>query len=172
MSVTTRSSRMSTRAQRLALAVATTTVALSGAVMATGAASAAPTVAQGSVPYTPTITKTPGVGCFAVVTATKLPQTRSGSYRVKVDVKRSGLNCGDFYLAVNWKNTSTGGSGGQVQKVDARGDTTFPDNILEGFGFAPGAGKVDSTITTYSKYDEEGDVALPNIPGRANFTLS
>ena len=106
-----------------------------------------------------------------MIKATKLPQTRSGAYQVKVDIKRFGSNCGDFYLAVNWKNTTTGGSDGQIQKVDAQGNTGFPGNVLEGFGFAPQPGKVISTITTYSKYDEEGDIALPNIPGKARFTL-
>ncbi|GGF42327.1 hypothetical protein [Williamsia phyllosphaerae] len=172
MFVSTRSSRTSNRPSRVVLGVAAMTMALSGTLLATGAASAAPTLSHGSVPYTPTITKTPGAGCSAVIGATKLPQTRPMDYRVKVDIKRFGRNCGSFLLAVKWTNTTTGGTGGQYQTVLPDGSVEgFSDNILDGFGFAPGAGRITSTITTYSKSDEEGEIALPNIPGRSIFTL-
>ncbi|MGJ0121220.1 hypothetical protein ACQ7HM_18600 [Williamsia sp. MIQD14] len=160
---------------RLHTLIAATVVAagaVTGAAGAATAAPAAPTVYTGAVPYSPTLTVTPGFACFAVINATKLPQTRAMDYRVKVQISRFGANCGAFKLAVNWRNLTTGGHDGQIQTVRPDGSIEgFPDNILDGFGFAPGAGRVESTITTYSKYDESGDIKLPNLPGRATFSL-
>lgn len=170
MNAPTRPTRLTRSMQRAALVVAATTTAVIGAAGATSVAEAAPYT--GAVPYTPTITTTPGAGCSAVITATKLPQTVANQYRVKVRVSRFGSNCGAFLLGVNWKNSTIGGTGGQIFEVAPDGTVDgAPDNVLDGFGFAPGAGRVVATITTYSKYDESGQVTLPNVAGHAVFAL-
>ncbi|MBJ7289094.1 hypothetical protein [Williamsia sp.] len=113
-----------------------------------------------------------GAGCSAVIGAVKLPQTVANQYRVKVRVQRFGTNCGIFKLSVDWRNATAGGTGGQIFDVNPDGSVQgAPDNVLDGFGFGPGAGIIDATIHTYSKYDEEGEVALPSIPGKAVFAL-
>ncbi|KQR98607.1 hypothetical protein ASG12_09285 [Williamsia sp. Leaf354] len=148
------------------------TGAITGAAGVATAAPAAPAINTGAVAYSPTLTVTPGFACFAVINATKLPQTKAGQYRVKVQISRFGANCGAFKLAVTWRNLTNGNSDGQIQTVRPDGSVEgFPDNILDGFGFGPGAGRVASTITTYSKYDESGETTLPNLPGKATFSL-
>lgn len=126
-----------------------------------------------SVPYTPTLTIRPGpTGCAALIQTTKLPQTRPGAYRVQMKVIPFGVGCGSFLVSVTWRNTTTGGSDGQINEVAP--DGTFqgaPNGVIDGFGYAPQAGNVVSTVHTYSKYDEAGEQQLPHIAGTATFTL-
>ncbi|SIR69384.1 hypothetical protein [Williamsia sterculiae] len=154
------------RAATLAVCVA---AASGAAVVGTGAAQAAP---GDTVQYSPTFTVTPGFLCGARIDATKIPGAQKGTYRVKAHVQRFGFNCGTFKVGVDWKNTTTGSHDGQIDTVLPDGSIAgAPDGVLDGFGYGPGVGKVESTITTYARYDEGAVTPLPNIPGRATFTL-
>lgn len=121
--------------------------------------------------FTPTFTGVPGGLCGAVINATKLPQTKPGEFEVKVSVNHFGFACGEFNLAIDWKNLDTGRTSSQIQLVEANGIVEkFRNNVISGSGLAPGAGRVEAFIrTTDSFYPNR--VNLPHIAGRATFTV-
>ncbi|MBE7161178.1 MAG: hypothetical protein INR72_08020 [Williamsia herbipolensis] len=151
----------------------TATAAAVAAVAVIPVAGANAATGDESVAYSPTLTIRPGpIGCAALIQTTKLPQTRSGAYRVQMKVVPFGIGCGSFKVAVDWRNTTAGGTGGQVNTVLPDGSIEgAPGGVIDGFGYAPGAGRIVSTIHTYSQYDEAGEQQLPHIAGTATFTL-
>ncbi|WP_299572669.1 hypothetical protein [uncultured Williamsia sp.] len=151
----------------------TATAAAVAAVAVIPVAGANAATGDDSVPFTPTVSVIPGSpACAAVLSVTKLPQTVSRQYRVKVSVARIGTNCGQFIYSVKWRNLTEGGSGGQYGTVASDGTVDGrSDGISDGFGYAPGAGRIAARVDTYSKSDESGEISLPHIAGTATFTL-
>ncbi|WP_255219286.1 hypothetical protein [Nocardia tenerifensis] len=133
-----------------------------------GSAGANPTdpVAQ----FTPTLTRVPGPNCAAIVNAETVPQERSGVIGVRAKITQTGEFCGAYYLTVHWRNVDTGATGGQSQRVEGTSVVGMPDNVITGIGMAPGAGKVEAWIDTYSQVYPQ-NVDLEHLGGRATFTL-
>ncbi|MFI6166324.1 hypothetical protein ACIBCN_06005 [Nocardia sp. NPDC051052] len=150
---------------RTGVIVAATVAALSGFAGAAGANPADP-VAQ----FSPTLTRVPGPNCAAIINAETVPQAQSGAFGVRVKITQTGEFCGAYYLTVHWRNVDTGLSSGQSQRVEGTAVVGLPDNVITGMGMAPGAGKVEAWIDTYSEVYPQ-NVDLEHMAGRTTFTL-
>ncbi|MFF0492192.1 hypothetical protein ACFYTQ_24445 [Nocardia sp. NPDC004068] len=150
------------------------TAVLAAATAATCCALAGPATATPTDPvaqFTPTLTRVPGPNCAAIINAETAPQPQSGTFGVRVKITQTGEFCGTYYLIVHWRNTDTGLTSGQSQRVDGTTVVGLPDNVITGMGMAPGAGRVEAWIDTYSEvYPQNAD--LEHIAGRATVVLT
>ncbi|MFG1797925.1 hypothetical protein [Nocardia sp. NPDC049149] len=122
------------------------------------------------VQFTPTLTRVPG-NCAAIINAETVPQPQSGTFGVRVKITQSGQNCSPYFVGVSWKNLDSGATNGQVHPVDANGVLQqAPDGVITGFGTAPGPGKVEAWLVTYSEHYPQAK-ELEHLSGRATFTL-
>lgn len=123
-----------------------------------------------NVRFSPTISFVPNA-CGAVIDATEIA-VEQGEFAVKVAINRAGPDCGAFQLYINWRNLDTGLINGEAATVNADGTIVgAPDNVISGFGMAPGVGRVSATIETGKAPGYPQREPLPNIAGRATFTL-
>ncbi|MEU0502413.1 hypothetical protein [Nocardia sp. NPDC005998] len=120
--------------------------------------------------FTPTLTRVPGPNCAAIINAETVPQPQSGVFGVRVKITQSGDSCGAYYVTVHWRNVNTGLTSGQSQRIEGTTVVGMPDNVITGMGMAPGAGKVEASIDTYSQVYPQ-NVDLEHIAGHATFTL-
>ncbi|MGX1773561.1 hypothetical protein ACWIGW_15720 [Nocardia brasiliensis] len=120
--------------------------------------------------FTSTLTRVPGPNCAAIINAETVPQPQSGTFGVRVKITQTGEFCGGYHLTVHWRNVDTGLTSGQSQRVEGTSVVGMPDNVITGIGMAPGAGKVEAWIDTYSQVYPQ-NVDLEHLTGRATFTL-
>ncbi|MEU7145121.1 hypothetical protein ABZ942_37155 [Nocardia sp. NPDC046473] len=133
----------------------------------TGPAVASPT--DPVVHFSPTLTRIPGGGdCAAIINAETVPQPQAGTFGVRVKITQTGQRCGAYRVVVRFKNLDSGYSDGQSHRVDGNGVIDAPDNVITGFGTAPGVGRVEARIiTTFEDHRE-----MEYLAGDAAFTLS
>ncbi|MFB8282077.1 hypothetical protein [Nocardia colli] len=132
---------------------------------------AAPSVASPTDPvvhFSPTLTRAmPGGGdCAAIINAETVPQPQAGTFGVRLKITQTGERCGAYRVAVRWRNLDTGIENGQSHRVtgtviDAK------DNIITGFGTAPGVGRVEAHIVTTTEDHRD----MEHLSGDATFTL-
>ncbi|MFE3541923.1 hypothetical protein ACFXK0_02995 [Nocardia sp. NPDC059177] len=133
-----------------------------------GPATALPTDPE--VQFTPTISRTPGANCAAIINAWTVPQPQSGQFGVKVEITQTGDSCQLYRIAVRWRNLDTGYSDGQSHAVENGELRHAPDGVITGMGMGPGAGRVEAWIvTTDDSLPQHQE--LEHISGRATFTL-
>ncbi|MFB7718939.1 hypothetical protein [Nocardia sp. NPDC056100] len=146
--------------------VAAAMVAAWGGFTGTAGANPSDPVAQ----FTPTLTRVPGSDCAAILNAETVAQPQSGTFGVRLKITQTGESCGAYYVTVHWRNVGTGLTSGQSQRVEGGTVVGLPDNVITGMGMAPGAGKVEAWLDTYSEvYPQNKD--LEHIAGRTTFTL-
>lgn len=109
----------------------------------------------------------PGGGdCAAIINAETVPQPQAGTFGVRLKITQTGERCGAYRVAVRWRNLDTGIENGQSHRVtgtviDAK------DNIITGFGTAPGVGRVEAHIVTTTEDHRD----MEHLSGDATFTL-
>ncbi|WP_240505047.1 hypothetical protein [Nocardia mangyaensis] len=151
--------------RRAGIATMAATAALIGF---SGPAAALPT--DPTVQFTPTISRTPGANCAAILNAWTVPQPKSGEFGVKVKITQTGDFCQTYRVAVNWRNLDTGRTNGQSHRVVNGELEHAPDGVITGMGMGPGAGRVEAWIVTTDETLPEHQ-ELEHISGRASFTL-
>ncbi|GAB4584992.1 hypothetical protein Ntsu_28240 [Nocardia sp. IFM 10818] len=145
------------------------TAAAAALVGFTGPATALPS--DPATIFSTTLTRVPGPSCAAIINATVVPQPQSGVFGVRVRITQDGEFCSAYRVAVVWRNLDSGYSDGQSHRVNERGVLEHtPDNVITGFGTAPGAGRVEARIV--AQYDDGTQRELEDqISGTATFTL-
>jgi hypothetical protein len=120
--------------------------------------------------FTPTLSRTPGANCAAIINAQTVPQPQSGTFGVRVAITQTGDFCQRYQVAVRFRNLDTGVSNGQSHPVENGQILHAPDNVIVGFGTAPGKGRVEAWIVTTDESLPQHQ-ELEHISGRASFTL-
>lgn len=147
----------------------TATVAATAALIGfSGPAAALPS--DPTVQFTPTVSRTPGANCAAILNAWTVPQPQSGQFGVKVKITQTGDFCQTYRVAVHWRNLDTGRTNAQSHRVVNGVVEHAPDGVITGMGMGPGAGRVEAWIVTTDETLPEHR-ELEHISGRANFTL-
>ncbi|MFC8380758.1 hypothetical protein [Nocardia sp. NPDC057272] len=120
--------------------------------------------------FTPTLSRTPGANCAAIINAQTVPQPQSGTFGVRVAITQTGDFCQRYQVAVRFRNLDTGYSDGQSHPVENGQILHAPGNVIVGFGTAPGKGRVEAWIVTTDESLPQHQ-ELEHIAGRASFTL-
>ncbi|MFB7875995.1 hypothetical protein ACFC06_12135 [Nocardia sp. NPDC056064] len=145
-----------------------TLAAVAALVGLTGPATAIPS--DPTVQFTPTLSRTPGANCAAIINASTVPQPQSGQFGVKVNITQTGDFCQSYRIAVRWRNLDSGYSDGQSHRVENGALVGLPDGVITGMGMGPGAGRVEAWIVTTDETLLQHQ-ELEHISGRASFTL-
>lgn len=149
---------------------------LSAVIVSTGAVLVGLGAPAGALPsdpiavFTPTISRTPGANCAAIINAQTVPQPQSGTFGVRVAITQVGDFCQRYQVAVRFRNLDTGVTNGQSHPVENGQLLYAPDNVIVGFGTAPGKGRVEAWIVTTDESLPQHQ-ELEHIAGRATFTL-
>lgn len=160
----------STQGQRVSVQVGVAAAAAVAALVGFSSPAAALPSDQ-VVQFNPTLARTPGNGCAAIINAETVPQPQAGQLGVRVKIVQTGQNCEPYRVSVRWKNLDTGVSNGQSHKVVDGVVEHAPDGVITGMGMAPGPGRVEATIVaTSDTYPNHHD--LEQLSGMAWITLN